>query len=216
MAYTYPEDRIVSGEVIDPRPINRTLGRYYAEFDGMLDRDNFELAAFTDAKIQSISGTNTSSTVSLQGPCRQLKAWRATTIQDFLAGSTPCQHTPITGDVGSTFGGNIITLDSSLAIDFSCWYNWDDQASGAGAPTLGQVAEFYLTVDGLIVDTTGPVYVPNTRACVHLCPYIPVGAGTHTITAWVMFYMFNSGVVSSSTANSHVNERELIAKEVRR
>jgi hypothetical protein len=216
MAYVYAEERIVSGEVPDPRPINRTLARYYAEFDGMLDRDNFEVGAFTSPKVAPISGTNGQSTVSLVGPCRQLKAWRASTTQSFLAGVTPCQYVQITGDVNQDFGGTIVTLDSALSIDFSCWYHWWDESDGGGAPNLGHAAEFYVTVDGLTVDTTGPVYVPNTSSWVYLCPYVPVGAGSHSVHAWAKFYNFSGGTLSVTAVDAFVNHRELIVKEVRR
>lgn len=227
MAYVYPEDRIVSGEVIDPRPINRLLGRYYAEFNGMLDRDNFYQEAFTAAKMRPFTSSsggaptctapavNTPGTHNYLGPFNAMKAVHSIDTMTIDEVERSIGYQTI-----DDMTIQINTLDSIMCIDFWVSFEWDDFITKVAlTQPVGGYVSFCITVDGISVDETGEIYTPSTtNGCAYMCPSVPIGSGSHTITAKVSRF-FTQPLVwfpVLEVGYLRIRNRALIVREVRR
>lgn len=209
MAYVYPEDRIVGTQAADPRPLNRTLGRYYGEFNGMLDRDNFYRDAFTDAKVDifAASAGAGATYTELTGPCNHFGAWRSTTVQDVLSDSSA--RWIDVDDLSVEF----LTQDSGLVIEASIYVRWE---GGVGMPDHNK-CRFQVLVDGVTVAETGAVCAEWVRWSPYLAAYTAVGAGTHTIAVQVSVYEQSAmSILYPNSMDCHLGQRELIVREVRR
>ncbi len=206
MAYIYPHARIDNGTVVDPRPFNRTLGRYGAEMSGMLDRDNFEQAVFNAAKIANPTGSNNSTETEVTGTFTHAKSWRSVATQTLSAASA------IRMQRLTNVGGSFVSDDSGLSIDFSASHTW----LSTGYPNrLYNYIEYVILVDGVEVDRSGPIGTTWEQGYVYLCPYVAVGAGTHNIEVLARIYYINDStpVISPSLYDCEIHSRELIVLE---
>lgn len=203
MAYVYPEDKIVNGQVIDPAAFNRTLGRYIGEMSGMLDRDNFYRGVVTSIKLNTISSTSGASSYQWTGPCNHVKSWWTSTAQYITVGSST-KYISVTG-----IGGTFETKDSGLEIEFSCYVGWGDTTF------LYNRCEFMVVVDNIEVCSTGPIASMWREFPVYLTGYIPVGAGSHTITVFASVYAQDLTTLEITPSNQTfgVLTRELIVEE---
>ncbi|MFH1569066.1 MAG: hypothetical protein ABIL09_13805 [Gemmatimonadota bacterium] len=212
MAYVYPEDSIENGVVIDPRPFNRTLGRYAAEMGGMLDRDNFFPTAITTAKLNSSSGSASATSSNFSGVFNKGWSWRSTATQTIVAGES-VRRVEIVG-----IGDPITTNDSALVLEFSGYVNWVAPASFS----TGQVFEMSVTVDGITVAKTARQGIAFENCPFYCVGYQPVGAGIHNVKAWATVYVAvdEPTLVPAGLAPAdddfYIESRELIVRERRR
>lgn len=216
MAYVYPEDRIDDGVVMDPRPFNRTLGRYYGEFNGMLDKDNLRREIIDTTRLTDFTGTQALASSEMTGPCNHIASWRATAVQSIAALASGTRYFSVSG-IGGTFN----TLDSGVIVEASIGYHWTNTVAGANFDNFN-TCQFLLYLDGIEIDATGNVSESYMYWSCYLNGYSAVGAGEHTISCKCrLMYSFydvltETTVLLPAKLDFTIDYRELIVREVRR
>lgn len=209
MAWKWQTERYRGGDVVSPHPINADIAEVYSEFNGMLDSDNLQTNSVDETNVTPGTFDRIGWGEDFDIQTVELPSNIATTgwVEIDIASPT----------VGTlSFPASVITDDSWLEISFGCTYQ-TVQSSELSSPEYARVA-FAILVDGQVVaafEGNTEVYINDTSYeanSVSLQAFVPVGAGSHRISAAVMLYRIDSTV----PARIDIEERSVFLREERR
>lgn len=195
MAWTYIEQAIESGVVVDPRDIDACLAGLAGEMNGHLDRDNMSGEAVDEDKIQDQALVSIGDNQQYDGGAS------LQTIPDHQTGQWI---------VLSDLTESVTTSDGELIVDADANLKWEIPGT-VGDSSSNYKFEMRLLVDGNPIAHTGWCHHRRPRTGQSLTGSIPVAAGTHTIEVqirawsdpWYLLTNINNGTQIANTKASN-------------
>lgn len=216
------------GDVLTPHEINAEVSAILGEFNGNLDRDNFNTGLLTSAKFKEFTFNN----------IEKLKGTGTPTIQVLARLNQQPKLTSIPSEASTASDPMQVTMqtsDGALQIEGSVNWTHYPKSDGTGnyysphtvdRDVTGHAGQAVLciVVDGKIVARSG-TNTPLIQQHRYVSAYVPVGAGTHQISLEMFIFTGRDSVTptqSSTTLNADhgvkvtFKERTLWVRNVKR
>jgi len=207
-----PEKPLTDGLPLTPHEINNTLRQVIGEYNGRLDRDNFNQSAIPAVKLAAEAATSydyigESSSITLESKGQPVGTMYP--VPRTAVGTDKMEMLINTTDGGLIIEGSVTV--QSLGID-------------AETPTVPDKPynhpwSLVVTVDGRVVAESGmsAAYAYSSR---HVKQYVPIGAGQHRVGMHIRVgssgrYIYAAMVAVAPTAYQ-IGPRNLFIRQVKR